>query len=820
MFSRIKFVSIVLSVMLLSSLVWADKAEIVVNCDKPTVELSEVLYGLFFEDINYGADGGLYAEMVQNRSFEYFPIESGDPLSRSMHPLFAWEKIERGGAACEISVDRMISLNRNNPYYLKINISRAGSAAGVANTGYDGMAINAGDKYNVSFYARRENARRAPAGGANAVTVALELADGTVCGSLSYDNVGNNWQKFQGVITATRSSDNARLTITTASTGTLYLDMVSMFPEKTFNGRKNGMRADLAQALKDLSPKFMRFPGGCVMHGHGLANVIRWKDTVGDVAERKGNWNRWGYHQTYGLGFFEYFQLCEDIGATALPVLPVGVSCGFTQPYQVVPLDELQEWIDDCTDLIEFANGPVDSKWGSLRAKMGHPDPFNLEYICLGNEEHDTRELRERFPYFVEGIRKLYPDIKIIGTSGLGDRIPIYDLMTELEVYSSDEHYYMSPQWFMNNHNRFDRFDRSKPLIFVGEYASQGNALINAVGEAAFLTGVERNGDMVDMTCYAPLFAHVKHTQWTAANLIHFDNRRVMKTPNYYVQQLFAANKGDVYLANSVKMVQDQAQAKTIAGSVGAASWNTAIEVENITVNGKEIDMATLKGLSGNFAISQGRLSQSNLTAQPAVALGSEKFEGQTVVYTMRARRTAGEEKFMLVFGGEDNRNYYWWNIGGWGNTQHGLEKTENGAKTVLAEARGSIENNTWYQARVELSPDRIKCFLNDKLIHDYTNKPNTTVNVSTTLDKKAGEIIVKLVNPSASEVDAEVSLNGVSRVEPEATLMLLKGQATSRNTIDNPEQVMTVTSKIKVAKKFDYTLPAMSVQFIRIKAQ
>lgn len=804
-------------VLSLSLVCFGADVEIRIDADDETVPISPLLYGIFFEDINFAADGGLYAELVQNRSFEYFPIPGGNPLSERYVPLYAWEKVERGDGRCSLRVDKIIPLNRNNPHYLVIDIEEPDDAGvGVMNTGFDGIRIDAGEKYDVSFYARRDGRRGRGRGGAG-FTVALQLPDGTVCGATEFNRIGGDWQKFEAVITADKTADNARLVLTTTGRGRLYLDMVSLFPQKTFKGRKNGMQADLGQTLADLKPKFFRFPGGCLVHGQGLENAYRWKDTVGDGAERRGNWNRWGYHQTYGLGYYEYFQLCEDIGAEPLPVLPVGVSCGFTPPYQVAPMDELQPWIDDALDLIEFANGPADSEWGKLRVQMGHPEPFGLDYICLGNEEHDTPQLRERFPHFVRAIRRKYPDIKIIGTSGLGAGIPLYDLMTELDVYSSDEHYYMNPRWYLSNQNRFDNFDRSKPKIFVGEYASEGNTLFNAVTEAAFLTGVERNGDIVDMACYAPLFAHVDHTQWTRANLIWFDKRTVVKTPNYYVQQMFSRNAGDVYVRNTVTAKANDEKLPTIEGGVGIAAWDTAIEIEQPTVNGKQLDPSKWNARSGDFSMQDGRYIQTDTSEQPAISFSEQKFDGDTVTYTVRARKTDGAEGFMLVFGAEDSDNYYWFNVGGWGNTQHGIERIQDGNTSILVQRRGAVRTDTWYTATVELSPGRIRCRLDDEQVFDYEmNKP--AVAVSSTLDKDADELIVKLVNPSEEDVNATVAIDGADVDSNTAAAMVIAGAAGARNAIDNPDNVKTQTKQITVDEEFDVILPAMSVQFIRIK--
>lgn len=780
-----------------------------IDCSRPTADLSPHLYGLFFEDINYAADGGLYAELVQNRSFEYYQIKDA-----KMPPLFAWEKIERGTGSCTLSIEDRKPLNDRNTNYLTINIRKPGQV-GISNSGFDGIPLDKDANYDLSLYARSSNWN-----GSSTLTVALELADGTVCGKTEFSGISNDWKKLEGVISANKTTDNARLVITTEGSGTLDLDMVSLFPQDTFMGRKNGMRKDLAQALKDLNPKFLRFPGGCIAHGDGLDNVYHWKDTVGDIAERKPNWNRWGYHQTYGLGYYEYFQLCEDLGATALPVVPLGVSCGFNPPQECVPMGELGPWIQDALDLIEFANGSVSTKWGSLRAQMGHPEPFNLEFICLGNEPHDNALFRDRFPPFVEAIREQYPEIKIIGTSGLGPEIPIYDLMTEQNVYSSDEHYYMSPDWFINNSDRFDNFDREKPLIFVGEYAAHDvdrvNTLYSALSEAAFLTGVERNGDIVDMTCYAPLFGHRHHTQWKP-DLIYFDHRNVIKTANYYVQQLFARNKGDVSLASEVKLIKEELP-RTPSGRVGIGTWHTTIEIDSAAVNGKKVNPAKWTALSGSFELKEGRYAQTDVETEPAISLSSKTFDDDTITYTLRARKTGGREGFLIVFGRGEDKSNFWWNIAGWGNTQHALQYGTENNVSIVTQTPGRIENNRWYDIKVVLGNGKVKCYLDNQLIHDY-DLPRPRPAITAALAKASGEIIVKLVNPTPEVFDSVVQLQGTKNVHAEAKRILLTGDRNAHNSFGNPDAVKPIVDTTSVGRSFKCTLPAMSVQFIRIKA-
>lgn len=538
--------------LLMSVLPGYSQAKLTVKVDEPGVELSPHLYGLFFEDINWGADGGLYAELIQNRSFEYFPVRGElNEKGYQLTPFTAWEKVVVDSAIGDIIVTRVFPLNEVNTNNLEVNIHNNKGFMGVRNTGYEGIPLKAGDNYKFSFYARMEK-RAWNQYKDHVLIVKLEDEKGNVLDSCIFNDLTGNWAKYETLFKPNASAEKGSLVIIAHGQSRLQFDMVSLFPEKTFNKRENGLRADLVQSLADLKPAFLRFPGGCIAHGWGMDNIFNWKHTLGDVAKRKPNWNRWGYHQTYGLGYYEYFLLCEDLGATPLPVVPVGVSCTFTH-FDCVPMDKIDESIQDALDLVEFANGSANTKWGKIRAEMGHPEPFNLEYICLGNEEGETDEFNERMPLFVDAFKKKYPKLKLIGNSGLSPNVPYYNFMKELGAWSSDEHYYMDPEWFIENQNRFDNWERGKTKVFVGEYASKSNKLFNALAEAIYLTGIERNADLVEMTSYAPLLARYRNTQWELANLIWFDNSHLVKTPNYYVQQLFSINKGDVYLKNKKK---------------------------------------------------------------------------------------------------------------------------------------------------------------------------------------------------------------------------------------------------------------------------
>jgi len=567
--------------------------KITVSVDKPTIDVSPVLYGVFFEDINWGADGGLNPNMIQNHSFEYYPFYTtrNIPASRNLgySSFTGWEKRSEDGAVGQMIVTGGYRLAENNLRNLNIIRKHSGEGyLGVVNTGYDGISVKAGQTYDLSFYASVKPLFKEKD---NSVKVVLENGKGEVLASKlwSASELKNGWQKYTASFTPSKDAKDGKLAILFHGRCVAWLDMVFFQPSETFNG--HGLRKDLVQAVKDMKPAFMRFPGGCIVHAAEPYNMYIWKETVGPVENRKTYNNMWGYFQSNTLGYYEYFVLCEDIGAKPLPVVPVGVTCGFDQ-YEAMPMDQLHIAIEDALDVVEFANGGVDTKWGKVRAEMGHPAPFNLEYIGLGNEEHDTAEMRERFPYFVKAFKEKYPEIKLVGTSGLGAGIPLYDLMCDTDVWSSDEHYYPTPEWFAENQHRFDNWDRSKPKVYVGEFASPSNKMYNAVCEASFVLGCERNSDIVEMLSYAPL---MKRYDWGNSPRvpIYFDNERVVLQPNYYMQQLFANNLGTQVLTS----VQENWPGDDIAilASYDKPSGDVIIKIVNVKETAATVQV-NLKG--------------------------------------------------------------------------------------------------------------------------------------------------------------------------------------------------------------------------------
>ncbi len=521
-----------------------------IQVDKPSYAISPLLWGIFFEDINWAADGGLYGELVQNRSFEYI-----DVFSSGFTPTTAWSLVQRGGATASMGVSTQNPINSANNHFISLNVTKGGTGAGLINSGYSGIPVKKDEKYNFSIWVRRSS------GQIDTLEVKIESVNGTSYGSAKIAGLTNSWAKYSTEITCNSTDINARLIVLTNTTGRIDMDMISLFPKRTFKNRPNGLRADLAQRLADLKPGFIRFPGGCIVHSNNIATAYRWKKTIGPLETRATIPNRWGYLQSCGLGYFEYFQLCEDLGAEPLPVLPVGLACHFKTPYEVVPMDQMQPWVDDALDLIEYANGPVTSTWGAKRAEAGHPEPFNLKYIGVGNEEWGE-EFKPRSDLFVKAIRSKYPDVKIIGTAGANvTSTEYYDLWNynrTAKIDLVDEHYYMNVDWFKNNTHRYDKFDRNGPKVFAGEYASGTwtatiKMLHNAVVEAAFMTGLERNSDVVLLSCYAPLFRAV-HCNGKPAeqpwdpDLIYFNNNTSYCTPSYYTQAMFANNTGHILL--------------------------------------------------------------------------------------------------------------------------------------------------------------------------------------------------------------------------------------------------------------------------------
>lgn len=540
------------------------KATITVDGRKQK-QISDKLIGIFFEDISYAADGGLYAEMVQNRDFEYTAADHG-----GWDATTAWRTSAKGG---KVATGTENGLSKNNPHYAILG------ADTLFNSGWDGMNLKAGATYDFSIHVRNMG------GAAKAFTVAL-MSGGKVLASkkIKATHKEEVWSKYEVTLTPRANAAKAELALIPVGKNEAAIDMVSLFPRDTFKGRKNGLRKDLAEALADLKPRFIRFPGGCMSHGDGLDNIYHWNHTIGDLQDRVPDRNIWHYHQTRGLGFYEFFQFCEDIGAEPLPVLAAGVPCqnstnnkdGYGGQQGGIPMEDMPAYIQEILDMIEWANGDAaTSKWAWLRAVAGHPEPFNLKYVGIGNEDIISTDFEERCLMICKAIKERYPDIKVCGTVGpfhypSSDYIEGWDFANKHRgVFDLvDEHYYESVGWFLNHQDYYDRYDRKAPKVYLGEYAvRQGKGGIDcALAEAAYLCGVERNGDVVEMTSYAPLLSKNGHSNWSP-DMIYFDNAGLTKTASYETQRLFSHYTGDRYVDTKVD-VADALTANRVAASV------------------------------------------------------------------------------------------------------------------------------------------------------------------------------------------------------------------------------------------------------------
>ena len=589
---------------------------IAVDAAHPGATIAPTMFGIFFEDINFAADGGLYPELIKNRSFEF-----DQPLTGWHAMLPITSKGQLGNTKGELDVRTEDPLNKSNPHYLRVRTYEPGF--GLWNSGFRGIGVEKDTEYRFSAYVR--------SAGPKAVRATITDGTGREIGSGTLTGFDAQWKRYETVIRVNTTEQHARFNLFLDEKGDVDLDMISLFPVSTFKNRPNGLRKDLAQLLADMHPGFIRFPGGCIVEGRRLVNRYRWKTTIGDIAERQTIVNRWNdefdhrptpdYFQSFGLGFYEYFQLAEDIGASPLPILNCGMACQFNSS-ELAQLSDTQEYIQDALDLIEFANGAVTSPWGKLRAAMGHPSPFHLTMIGVGNEQWGPPYV-ERYKSFAAALKEKYPEVSLVAAAGpapSGDQFEyLWSNWRTLKADLVDEHYYMNPEWFLNNTGRYDHYDRSGPKVFAGEYAAQTSGVARpdnhnnwnaAIAEAAYMTGLERNADVVRMASYAPLLAHVDAWQWTP-DAIWFDNLRSYGTPNYYVQKVFANNVGTRILP-----VTPQAQAGLYtSASLDDRTHELIVKAINVTSSARSVEI-DLNGIRASGTAKVTTLERADLNAE------------------------------------------------------------------------------------------------------------------------------------------------------------------------------------------------------------
>ncbi|GAA1713834.1 hypothetical protein GCM10009809_07570 [Isoptericola hypogeus] len=805
--------------------------ELTIDADAERTDMSDDLYGAFYEDINYAADGGLYAELVRNRSFEFNSSDNG-----SFTGLTGWSQV--GGGDIAVENERGEWLNDSNRYYLTVD---SDGSTGVANSSYnEGVAVKGGESYDVSLWARTPVAQD--------LTVRVVSADGATTyatGTVAVDG-SDEWAKVATTLAVEGTANDARLEVVSGAAGTLRLDMVSLFPQDTWVGPVNGrsvLRKDLAEMVEELDPKFLRFPGGCVTNvgtfdtylesdGQDRRRTYQWKETVGPVEERPTNWNFWGYNQSYGIGYLEYLKWAEDLGATPLPVVSVGANgCGSTIP-EMTDDERIDRWVQDTVDLIEFAKGGVDTEWGAVRAELGHPEPFDLRYIGLGNEEN-TDTFQANFPRFRDAVAAAWPDVEIISNSGPDDTGARFDELWEFNreqgVDMVDEHYYNDPSWFLQNDERYDSYDREGPHVFLGEYASRGNTFGNALAEAAYMTGLERNSDLVELASYAPMFANEDYVQWSP-DMMWFDNDEVWGSVNYWNQQLFMNNVGD-QVVPSTHSGPPAAGNGTLDGGVFLSTWATRAAYDDVTVTdnatGEELfsddfsgDASQWEPVGGEWAVTGGEYVQSGtVTDARSVPTGAYDVDWSDYTLELDARKVSGNEGFLVGFAAGGANDYYWWNLGGWNNTRSVLQRASGGSANEVKAVEGhAIETGRDYHVKVVVEGRTIELYLDGELQLTYTEPAEKSLYQVVTHEDDTGELIVKVVNPGATTARTDVAVTGGFAVDDRVAVTEMVADPSATNTKADPTNVVPVERTWDGgASEFTYDFPAHSVTFLRL---
>lgn len=811
----------------------AETATVTIDASKPGPRVNPRMYGIFLEEINTGVDGGLYAELIRNRGFEDAKAPEGFVFRDGRwgngrgyvipyhfevdKSLPYWSLVKEGGARGSMSLDLDHPLNDVTPRSCRLDIENVSSGRiGIANEGYWGIGIKEGQQYLLSFWARGGEGLAGP------LTARLESGGGELeSDGANIERIGPEWKQYRATLTARRTDPQARFVLTAGAKGTVWFDMVSLFPKQTFRGRPNGLRPDIAQMIADLKPGFVRFPGGCVVEGATPENAYNWKESIGPIEQRQEIWNVWDYRRTEGMGFYEYLQFIEDLRAEPLFVGFAGQTCIYRRSTNV-PMSQMQ-WVEDnFLDALQYANGPADSKWGRLRAAAGHPAPFDLKMVEIGNE-NTGRAYEQRYARIYPLIKTNYPGITILAN------FPQRRAPTEMV----DEHYYNSPRWFINNYHFYDHRDRQSPPVYVAEVAvtsreggrDKGN-LVSALAEGVFLMGAERNADVVRMVSYAPLLANVHgRTELAGApppwhGMIYFDSSRVFGTVSYYLWKLFGANRPDYTVPTRVTL--GDAKPAAITGGIGIGTWNTSAEFKDIRVEKEgqvlyKSDFA--KGTEGwrrqggQWSVEDGAYRQSNDTVGMSY-FGDENWTDYTL--TLKARKLEGAEGFLVAFG-HKGQDRYWWNVGGWGNREHAIEFNQN---TVGEHVRGSVEAGRWYDVRIELKDRRIRCYLDGRLVHDMTAPVASKFFVDAGPDEAAGELVVKAINLSPEPINAALNVAGMTDFAPQARITILTSdQLSDNNSLENPFKVIPVTSVISVpGPEFNRTFPPNSLTVLRLK--
>jgi alpha-L-arabinofuranosidase len=831
-----------------ASMAWATSsqpigaASVRIDLRAPGARVPETLYGIFFEEISHAGDGGLYAELVQNRGFEDANLppscvrdgnfivpprtphfDTGKPNNwrlrwdvENPHPAWRLDPAGGGEAAIEVVADQ--PLNDATPHSLQVTVTQPGPA--LVNGGYWGMGITQGDAYKLSFFARTD--------GVTAVSADLRSASGASIGGARVAMSPGGWRRYEVSIAAKASDAKATLALRFESAGRIWLDVVSLFPAKTFKNRPNGLRPDLAQMVADLKPRFIRGPGGCFAEGITIDSRARWETTIGPLEARPGTYSPWGYWSTDGFGYHEFLQFAEDLGADALYVVNVGVACSFRSG-TFLPDSELQPLIDSALNAIEYAIGPTTSTWGARRAKNGHPAPFPLKYLEVGNEQQGAR-YGGRFKKFYAAIKAKYPQIQVALSSWIAgiDRRAI-DAAGPIDIV--DEHAYKPVHWAVENFDSFASYKREGWDLYIGEFATnagvgRGNWLAS-INDAAYMMSIEKNTDLVKLASYAPLLENVNRRDWEV-NLIHFDSTRVFGRASYYVNKLFAENLPSVSLATTVEFTPSSP--RPIAGPVGVGTWNTAAEFKDLRVerDGKVVYTSDFAAGARGWAPVTGRGQGSRGTwttadaayRQSAEAVAFAFAEGVTAenaTITLKARKISGAEGFLVMAGTADGRRVQW-NVAGWNNTQSAIQA---GDAIVGRGVRHRVETGQWYDLRLEVRDRTVRGYVDGQLVNEATYPRIDRVLAVSGRDDRSGEVIIKALNTGPDAASVTFTLAGAKSVASSARVTTMTAaNPTDENSFESPTRIAPVTSTMAgITPNFTRVLPPYSLTLIRVRA-
>lgn len=813
------------------------EATIRIDLARRGADIPTSMYGIFFEEINHAGDGGLYAELIQNRGFEDSSVPEGytvkgdrifPPADRTNHltgarphpdlsfrwnpdPIPAWrfEQLEGSGASAELT--REYPLNEASPTALKVTLPEKGRIA-LSNCGFWGMNIEKGKGYYLRMNTSNGNRFEGRA------ILKLVAEDGTeLCNRPLAIDPDRTWCEYTGQLTATGSDPHARFVIELEGTGTLLLDYVSLFPE-TFRNRINGLRNDIAQTLEALHPAFVRWPGGCIVEGIDLSNRIEWKKTIGDPKNRPGIYDTWGYRATMGFGYHEFLQFCEDIGAAGMFVCNAGIGCQ-GRVGDACREEDLDAFIQDALDAIDYALGDGTTEWSRKRVENGHPEPFPLQYVEIGNENWGP-VYEKRYDRFYRAIKAKYPRLTLISTLGLGGQ------HRHERVDMIDPHWYVAPEFFLSSSRLFDQQERGGYAVYVGEYAVNqqvgGGNLLGALAEAAFLSGMERNSDLVKMASYAPLLENVNDRVWPT-NLIWFDSHRVMGRSSYHVQKMYAENRPDYNTATEFEQPRSGVQ---VSGRIGLGGWNTDNEYRELKVtlpDGRVIEADMERGWTpkgGTWSAADGTLSQEG----PGVMRWSiwdspEEFSDCSI--SVKARKKSGDEGFILYFGMQGETGYVL-NIGGWGNQTTAFQRMVGADMPQIPNnIAQQVETGRWYDIRIDIHGDSFTYSLDGKRMLEARIEQGRQYVVSG-YDETTGEAVIKFVNATEKPFTAGIELAGAESVgRTGKAIVLTSGDPSDENSLDNPGKVVPEERVYKgFSDRFTYTFDPWSFTVLRIKVQ